>query len=1040
MLHIDDHGSLTATMLHEVTMTDSPNTNEESPEATMTPNPAPSTPGDIPEDTEYDFTNNNDENRSPLPPHIAARFYKPATNRRKSSAASSRRNSISSAHSHQSHLSNLSSRAYSRSDQSNHVAQHLRRASILETRKARLADRAAHAEKVRLRAALNKAAPRGGAKDSEERALAAQQARERNLKEIVASCAAEVERAKGVAASQRERRVKEGEQLRRDMEERAAEAERRREEMLNRGQGKRGRTGSMARDAPSRPNKSLSPMMEVVEPMSEETAARRIQSRWRIYQKWRALEDFSQLSLTIAKMRDSSFEDATAVIASQAVLLSTAKMLRICGLKEGEIGSVDEMTAVRTFLAAFLILGHPAQVLSTKEGNGGQEQVGIALPSGIPMRRDDLTNPQLQELVAKAGSLIVCFENILSRLMSYNNYTPPPAQLGPLSEAYAGFYNSFIAWKARDTNAILDMMVLQFVELDAIWMKVKDSTEEAVTASYRDGIRENQLKLMVRIKRLAGAAEGKRLIGKAIQESRKAKTPPAKRTGDVKPRAALEASPSRSLQTMRASHAAAEEVVDQHLEPLMTPPATPTRLPLQSQPPHSSQAEHLRTFGSLLPDNRTVIHELAMSKEYRIAMDDCLARRGVVNSHIFESMRREIAGGNIDPWILAMAENIRTKLQKLLKSGGAYYRLIGDMLDPEIISQELNHGSFSFEKFFSGMANILPKLCAPFRDEEAKDLVDNKLQNGDFVTRLEALMHFIDIMQLDYANYMLQESVPQLLRHAVSYEQKAFQDGLNEGRHGLGETERWWNGARRKVLEETMRRDPEGVNLTRTRPTPDKFYSQMLVDVTTDFAAEHEEIPETFQLDHKRINRMKADMLRIVCAGAILLQAKNLMKRDVRSQWKTEASRIISVLEGSKSAEAAKEGIQAALESCRNMPMATKSELRIFVGSVVENTYEVAAQNEGGAIRQPVMRILMTRLRTHILGRISAQTSSEKVKATSTASEGLAGLGLPEFVASVGKIVDEIQRMGAVDRETHGIWYEAIEKKAMEAAAGGASA
>ena len=1033
-------------MLQDLNMTDSPNHHDEEPEASTTPNPNPaaSTPGDIPEETEYDFTmSNNDENRSPLPPHIAARFYKPATNRRKSSAASSRRNSISSAHSHQSHLSNLScSRAYSRSEQSNHVAQHLRRASILETRKARLADRAAHAEKVRLRAALNKAAPRGGeraVKDSEERALAAQQARERNLKSIVESCAAEVERAKGVAERERERRVLEGERLRKEMELKAEEAERRREEMLNRGQLKRGRTLSMARDKPERLNKSLSPMLEVVEPISEETAARRIQNRWRIRQKWRALEDFTNLGLTIAKMRDSSFEDATAVIANQKVLLNTARMLRICGLKEGEKGSVDEMTAVRTFLAAFLILGHPAQVLSTKDGNGGQEQVGTLpspfVPTGLPMRRDQLANPQLQELVAKAGSLIVCFENVLSRLTSYNNYTPPPAQLGPLSEAYAGFYNSFIAWKARDTNAILDMMILQFVELDAIWMKVKDSTEEAVTDSYRDGIRENQLKLMVRIKRLAGPAEGKRLIGKAIQESRKAKTPPKQTGGEVKPRATLEASPSPSRQVMRESHAQ----VEQHLEPLMTPPTTPARLLATQQTTHSG-AEHLRTFGSLLPDNRTVIHELAMNKDYRIEMSDCLARRGIVNSHIFESMRREIAGGNIDPWILAMAENIRTKLQKLLKSGGAYYRLIGDMLDPEIIRQELNHGIFSFEKFFQGMGSIVPKLCAPFRDDEAKKLVEVELQNGDFVTRLESLMHFIDVMQLDYANYMLQESVPQLLRHAVSYEQKAFQDGLSSGAHSLEQTERWWNTARTKVLEETARRDPEGINLTRTRPTPDKFYSQMLVDVTTSFDAEGGELPETFQLDVKRINRMKADMLRVVCTGAILLQAKNLMKRDVRSQWKTEAGRIVSVLEGSKEAAQAKEGIQAALESCRNMPMATKSELRIFVSSVVDNTYDVASQEGWTGLRQPVMRILMNRLRSHILGRISATTSSEKVKATSTASEGLAGLGLPEFVAPIGKIVDEIQRMGVVDRETHGIWYEAIEKKIVEAANGGSRA
>ncbi|KAK8026074.1 T-complex protein 11-domain-containing protein [Apiospora arundinis] len=120
------------------------------------------------------------------PPRIAARFYRPTQNRRKDSAASSRRNSISSAHSRSSH-------GFTRRDgpQSKYVAQQLRRASILEDRKARLADRAAHAEKVRLRAAMAKAGQQK-ISNSEERALAAAQARESKLADIVTACAEEV--------------------------------------------------------------------------------------------------------------------------------------------------------------------------------------------------------------------------------------------------------------------------------------------------------------------------------------------------------------------------------------------------------------------------------------------------------------------------------------------------------------------------------------------------------------------------------------------------------------------------------------------------------------------------------------------------------------------------------------------------------------------------------------------------------------------------------------------------------------------------------
>jgi hypothetical protein len=947
---------------------------------------------DIPEDVDLDLITeeSNDMCIHTPPPRIAERFYRPTNNRRKSSAASSRRGSISSAHSHQSHASGRHG-----GPQSNYIAQHLRRASILEDRKARLADRAAHAEKVRLRAALAKAAPRGTT-NSEERALAARQAREKNLAEIVASCAEEVKRAKGIAESMKEKREAEGKKLRREMEERLAEAERRREEMLHKGSSKRGRSLSQ-------PRKSASPPLRTRVVISEAVAASMIQKQWRIHQRWKALKDFADLGLTVDSVRETSFEDVVELLAQEKVLIATAHLLRICGLKEGESGSVNEMTAVRTFLSAFLILGHPTQVLSSKGERGEQEQAIV-----LPMRRDDLANPQLQDLVAKGRDLLISFENVLSRLNASNNYTPPPVQLTTLSEAYATFFNAFIAWKARDSSTLIDMMVLQFVELDSIWQTVKDSTEEVVSESYRDGIRENQLKLMVRIKRLAGAAQGKRMITNAIREARKAraaKKPP----GDSRPRAAeTDASVVPDL-------AASERSVTSHLQPL-TPPATPISH-------HGTRADELRSATSVLPDNRTVVHELAINREYRIEAEDCLEQRGALNQLIFDSMRQEVAAGSSDPWVLAMADNIKGKLQRLLKEGNSMYTLIGEVLDTDVVARELQSGSFSYEKFFSFMATLLPRLCAPFRDAEVKDLTENQLQSGDVVTRLQALLRFIDLMQLDYANFMLQQSAPELVKHAIPYECKRFSEIMDETSNSLAATEDAWRVARNTVMTEAARRDPENINLARTRPTPERIYAQMLVNVFTSVDSSVA-VPETLQLDSKRITRTRTEILRIVTAGAILLQSKNLLKRDVRSQWKTEASRIYTVLENTKSAEQAMHGTQAALESLRSMPVATKSHIKDLVSRIISAS---AAVTDGPAeLRDPVMRLLLVRLRAHFLGRLAAHTEKEKVRSASTASEGLATLGLPEFVQRVGGMVDEIARVGALDREAHGSWYEDI--------------
>ncbi|EHK98010.1 putative T-complex protein 11-like protein 1 [Glarea lozoyensis 74030] len=870
--------------------------------------------------------------------------------------------------------------------------------------------------RVRLRAALAKAQPRGTT-NTEERALAAQKARDKNLAEIGARCAEEVKRAKGVAMSMKEKREAEGKKLRKEMEERLAEADRRREEMLNRGNIKKERGRSI-----SQPRKSSSPMPKIVESLSEAAAAVRIQKKWRVHQRWKALKEFSDLGLTIDGVQDTSFESVVELLAEEKVLVGTAKILRICGLKEGESGSVNEMTAVRTFLSAFLILGHPTQVLSSKSDSKEQEQVGV-----LPLRRDDLANPQLQDLVAKARDLLISFENVLSLLTATNNYTPPASELSSLSEVYATFFNAFIAWKARDSSTLIDMMVLQFVELDSIWQTVKNSTEESVTDSYRDGIRDNQLKLMVRIKKLAGAAQGKKLITNAIRESRKARAQ-KQPTGDSRPRAAdSSTSEADTLEALKVS----ERTVSSNLQTL-TPPATPTR---HATKPQSSLADALRTDTAIMPDNRTIAHEVAINREYRIA-DDALEKRDLFMKDICDAMRQDIAQGRGNPWVLAMAENIKGKLQGLLKPGNSMHTMIGEALDNDVVARELHNGNFSYDNFFSFMANIIPKLCAPFRDDEMKVLVgsfENKQPAVDVVDRLKNLFHAIDLMQIDYANFMLQTAAPELMKHAVAYETTRFKETMEETSNNLTATEAAWRHAREKVLAEAVRRDPDHVQLLRDQPGPEKIYAQMLTDVFTSFDSSIP-IPETLFIDTKRITKTRVEVLRIVTAGAILLQCKNLLKRDVRSQWKTEATRIYSVLENSKDATSAAQGIQAALESSRSMPVATKNHIRDLVTRIVNTSADIdifpsaegVEPKPASELRDPVMRLLATRLRNHILTRLAANTEKEKVKSASTASENLATLGLPEFVQRVGAIVDEVGRVGVLDREAHGLWYEEV--------------
>ncbi|KAL0783604.1 hypothetical protein CaCOL14_001510 [Colletotrichum acutatum] len=937
------------------------------------------------------------------PPHIAARFYRPSQTRRKDSAASSRRNSISSAHSRCSSTQTFT--RHGDSDQSKHIAQHLRRTSFLEDRKARLADRAAHAEKVRLRAAMAKASHRDTSL-SEERAIAAQQARERNLAEIVASCAEEVKRAKAVAETMKGKREQELVKLRVQMEERLAEAERRREELKGRNATKRARGQSLMSRKPTEASSNPSDEKRA-RVLSEPEAAEKLQWWWKSLMRRKAVAEFSGLGITIDGVRDTSFDQVLELLAQEEVLVQTARILRICGLQEGETGSVEEMAAVRTFLSAFLILGHPTQVLSNKDGTGDREQ----------------------DLVTKARDLLISFENIMSRLTAANNYTPPPTLRSALPEIYATFYNAFLAWKSRDSESLVQLMLLQFVELDMILQTVQESTEDAAAEQYRESIKSNQVQLIVRIKKLAGQEKGKKMIGDAVRKARKARAA-KKPTGDMKPRVA-ETVPGEASAT-------AESLVSPDSQTL-TPPPTPAKGHTKPQP-----IEIKPGFSGLLPDNRIVVHELAINREYRIPSSEYREHHAAVQIPLFAGMRASMEEDNMDAsfaYFVIMMRYLKDNLQRLVKPGAYMHTTISEILDIEVAERQFQMGGFSYEKFFTSMANLLPKLCAPFRDDEAKDLVENKLQNGSLVDRVEALTEFVDFMLCDYVNYMFSTAAPQLIESAPEYEKKRFAGALESGAHDLSAAETAWRSARSKVLAEARKRDPEGINHPKNRPTDDKIYAQLLVDSFTQPAPiAVDKVPEMLGLDYKRMVRLSLASQRIVTTGAILLQCKNLLKRDVRTPWKTEATRITAVLEADHdNVESTVQGVMAALEAGRSMPAATKTHLKALVTKVLKASLD--SMKKSIEPTEPVLRLLLARLRGHMNARLTAGSAKEKLNAATTAHEKLAGLGLAEFAVQVREMLDEISKVGAVDRAAHGSWWnEVAAKVSAEGGAPGLSA
>lgn len=676
------------------------------------------------------------------------------------------------------------------------------------------------------------------------------------------------------------------------------------------------------------------------------------------------------------------------MLADEKLLKTTEKVMELFVLLP-DPDPAARSTAVRTFLSSYLILGHPTNVLSR---DGDQEQ----------------------DLITKAKDLVLSFESALGKLTTFNYYIPSPTRTETVLLAHSAFVAAFNDWKARDSSALVETMVASFVSLDEIWQSVKDATVEEVANEYRTGIRDNQAILLSRIKRLAGPDKALTLIRKAIREGRRSR-PKKRPAGETaRPRVAIDVSsvsPVEGESAVMQAEAASELAASGQTAHLGS--AT-----------EGHQAQSLSKVFTVVPDNRVLVHELSIDKEYRIDASPTADLRDALNRELCDAMRKGFEDGDSAQWTAAMAENIRAKLLRLLKAGNSMHTLISETLDPDHINKQCSQGLFSYEKFFGFIANILPKLCAPFRDAQVKALADELQEEGELpemVEKLFKLLHVIDLLSLDYSNFLLMNAAPTLIKEATGYEQRMFAQDLEEGNISLDRTRRWWRSAAINMHTEADRRDPWTQPNPMNRPTAHKIYARGLVDLAISVPSLRDsELPETLALDRARISRIREDALRITTIGGILLTAKNLLKRDVRSQWKPQATRMWEVLkDGYMKDPTTPSKISSLLESSHNMPPSTRAQLSSTVTRLL-------TQAESGKLSDPVAKVLFQRLKTHIFNRVSASSSGERVKAASTATEGLATTGLAEFVPQVADICEQLSKVGEVDRKAHGKWYEEI--------------
>jgi len=345
------------------------------------------------------------------------------------------------------------------------------------------------------------------------------------------------------------------------------------------------------------------------------------------------------------------------------------------------------------------------------------------------------------------------------------------------------------------------------------------------------------------------------------------------------------------------------------------------------------------------------------------------------------------------------------------------YHLISEALDPDHVRTQCQQGLFSYGKFFAFMGDLLPRLCAPFRDEEVRRVTqsfgnsEDNLEN--MITKLFWVLRVVDLMSLDYVNFMIQQAAPTLIQEGRGYEQRMFAQEIENGTITLQKTRSWLSSASVNLVTES------GYNESRSPAVFERVYARGLVDLAfggSSFVIS--DVPETLHLDMQRLGRIRLDTKRLITVGAILLTAKNMLKRDVRTQWKTDAKRIFDSIKDNANIDLSAK-ILATIESSHPMPQSSREQLSNFITRFL-------ADSRRDRLGDPVMKLLSQRLRLHIFNRLAASSSLERVRMASTASEGLAAIGLSEFIGQIGQIADELCKVASIDRDAHSFWYRQI--------------
>ncbi|TPX36381.1 hypothetical protein SmJEL517_g01451 [Synchytrium microbalum] len=592
-------------------------------------------------------------------------------------------------------------------------------------------------------------------------------------------------------------------------------------------------------------------------------AAKTLQSAWRKYKQAPSVKAFVKHGISLQHSSATSFDKLVKIVQSDALIKATTRLLM--RLRKSRDVPVSTKNMARVFLSSYMISAHPSEILTRM----GSEELG------------------LKEL---ADSMLRKFEAWVAGYAVEGSYTRLQAFL-PAWEAY---HSAFEAWKNKDTDKIIDSMIAHWIELEKLWLSVKDNA--GAELEWRPRVDEQQRQIHDRLSRFGRPAllkladEARRvraefgLLEDSDDEDPKSEnanhtddtSEPAMFATDEESDASQKESPKRRKPSRREQQVVEE---DTSMPQLSTSPerfpglATSPKIDSVRIPSRASPSSRSSSPAPSPPLPSTTFNKMPLQlKPSPLAQNATLSPQegGSPVASLIDNTQPQVDiekmvggfGGELTNEGLAhelvmdpefelrpakrspLEEQVRSIAKKAffdaVRKSPKEHMLLSMVSETGHIATEIKEKldlemiQQQISKDIFDLAGCIKYILSKMAQLCApiRDAAIRTLaQIEDPVHAFEQILNVLEEMKLDLANYRLQALRPHLAQQAVEYERAKFDDALTKGSISLEKTTTWLETSAKSLQEVLNARDKEGISHPENRVRFEDVYHDALLSL-----------------------------------------------------------------------------------------------------------------------------------------------------------------------------------------------------------------